>query len=203
MVLPAVAALKVKLQVAVAFVGLTVRVAGAQSCVAPWVNVTLPVGTTVPVGAVTVAVKVTAWFTAGEAGADPSAVSAATLFTVSVTVAGEATVKLVSPLYVATTTSAGTTKEEVMQVACWLAFTVTAGQSMLELPLIVKVTVPLGAVGLTELALTVAVKVTDVPTVAVDPSAGTKAIVAASGLTVCVAGPEVSPTLVSYVASPP
>jgi hypothetical protein len=117
-VLPALALVNVSLQVAVEFVALTVSVAGAQSCVAPWVNVTLPVGTTVPAGAVTVAVKVTAWFTSGEAGEDPSAVSAATLFTVSVTVAGEATVKFASPLYVATTTSAGATNEEVVQVAC-------------------------------------------------------------------------------------
>jgi hypothetical protein len=107
-------------------------------------------------------------------------------------VAGEATVKFASPLYVATTTSAGATSDEVVQIACWLAFTFTAGQLLLELPLMVNVTVPPGAVGLTELALTVAVKITDAPTDTVDPGVATKAIVAASGLTVCVMVPAVA-----------
>jgi hypothetical protein len=53
----------------------------------------------------------------------------------------------------------------------------------------VNATVPPGAVGLTELALTVAVKVTDAPTDTVEPGAAAKAIVAASGLTVCVMVP--------------
>ena len=135
------------MQVAVAFVALTVSAAGAHSCVAPWVNVTLPVGTTVPDVACTVAVKVTGWFTDGEAGTDPKVVVAAALPTVSVMVVGAATVKFVSPLYVATMTSAGTTNEAVMHVAAPVAFTFTAGQSLLELPLIVNVTVPLGVTG--------------------------------------------------------
>jgi ABC-type uncharacterized transport system YnjBCD permease subunit len=58
--------------------------------VAPSVKVTVPVGSTsVPADGVTVAVRVTAWFTAGETGEDTSATEAAILFTVSVTV-GEA-----------------------------------------------------------------------------------------------------------------
>jgi hypothetical protein len=50
------------------------------------VNDTLPVGTTVPDVAATVAVKVTDWLTSGEAGTDPSDIVAPVLLTLSLIV---------------------------------------------------------------------------------------------------------------------
>jgi hypothetical protein len=61
-VVPAVTLVNESLQIAVEFVLPTVSVTGAHNCgpvVEPDVNVTLPVGTTVPDGAETVAVNVT------------------------------------------------------------------------------------------------------------------------------------------------
>jgi hypothetical protein len=52
--------------------------------------------------------------------------------------------------------------------------------------LIRKVTVPDGATGLTELAPTVAVKVTVVPTLTEDDGAAVIVVVVESGFTVCV-----------------
>lgn len=98
-------------------------VTALQRVVLPCMKVTLPVGRTVPDGGVTVAVKVTCWFTAAEGGEDVRAIRAALLVTVSVNVEGAATVKFESPLYVATMTSAGTIRDRVVQVACRLAFT--------------------------------------------------------------------------------
>lgn len=134
-----------------------------QRTVTPCVKLTLPVGLTEPDGAVTVAVKVTCWFTDAVGSEDDRAVRAAVFPTVSVNVAGAATVKFESPLYVAVMTSAGTRREEVVQVAAPAAVTVFAGQSLLAIPFIVKDTVPEGVTGVSATPASWAVKVTEVP----------------------------------------
>jgi len=60
--------------------------------------------------------------------------------------------------------SLGAIRALVVQVVFPLASTAWGGQSVLAAPLIVKVTVPDGFTGVTVLAVTVAVKVTDWPT---------------------------------------
>jgi hypothetical protein len=77
-------------------------------------------------------------------------VFAATVVTISVTVAGAAAVKFTSPLYAASMRLAGVTSDEVVHVALTAPpLRVTAGQSGLVLPLIVKAKVPEGAIGVT------------------------------------------------------
>ena len=85
-VVPVDVLVKVYTQVAVELALPTVSPAGGHNCVTPWVNVTLPEGTTVPDVADTVAVKVTDWFTSGEEGTDPNDIVAPVLFTLSVIV---------------------------------------------------------------------------------------------------------------------
>ena len=73
------------MQTAVALVLFTVSATAEHSVVPPCMNVTVPVGTTEPDDAVTVAVRVAVWFTSGDVGMDVSVVTATPepLFTVS------------------------------------------------------------------------------------------------------------------------
>ena len=58
------------------------------------------------------------------------------------------------------------------------------GQSVIPFPLIVKLTVPVGAIGVSKLAAKTAVKVTEVPTDTKLPGETDKLRLAVSGLTV-------------------
>jgi hypothetical protein len=95
--------------------------------------------------------------------------------------------------------SAGATSDAVVQVALTAPpVSMTAGQSLLELPLMAKVIVPSGVMGASAEAASCAVKVTEVPTVTEAEGEGVGMLnVAASALTVCVTEGEVSPTPVS------
>ena len=86
--------------------------------------------------------------------------------------------------------SAGTSSEDVVQVALPPAVTVTAGQSAFATPLMAKVTVPAGMTG-ESVPESCAVKVTDVPTFT-GLAEGVRLIVGLSALTVWVTGEAVA-----------
>jgi hypothetical protein len=177
-------ALNAKLQVAIP---VTFEIATAGQRTAPpvvSVNVTLPVGRTDPDDGFTVAVNVTVWFTDAVGKDDTTVTTGAVFPTDSVIVVWPATVKFGSPAYVAPMTSAGETSDAVVQVAAPPAVTFTGGQSPLDAPLMVKVTVPEGVVGVSATPVSWAVKVTEVPTGTEGPGAGVNVMVAASALTV-------------------
>jgi hypothetical protein len=68
-------------------------------------------------------------------------------------------------VYVATTLSAGKIREDVVQVAWPLAFSVEGGQSLLAASLMVKVTFPEGTVGMIVVPVKLVVNVTDWSTI--------------------------------------
>jgi len=68
--------------------------------------------------------------------------------------------KFMSPLYLARIVSEDTVREVVLQVATPLTNVTGAGHSGIGLPLLVKVTVPVGFTGPVTVEVTVAVKVT-------------------------------------------
>lgn len=114
-------------------------------------------------------------------------VCAAAFLTVSDTVAVPVvgvTEKLESPPYVATMTSAGAISDVVVQVVWPLAFKGATVQAA-AVPLMVKVTLPVGVTGVMAAAVTDAVKVTDWPTVG-DATDDVRLSVAGSLFTVCV-----------------
>jgi hypothetical protein len=107
--------------------------------------------------------------------------------------AGAATVKFGSGLYVATMASAGTTNDDVVQVAFpALPFTDNAVQPGIVTPLATKVTVPAGETGVSRTPLRAAVKVTGVSTTTGPDGAADKPNVGVNGLTVCVIVPAVA-----------
>jgi len=85
-----------------------------------------------------------------------------------------------------------------VQVAVPAEFTVTLGQSLLELPLMEKLIVPEGFTGVSATPVSWAVKVTEVPRATDDDGVGVKVIEATSAVTVWV----VFPVLVAKFVSP-
>jgi len=91
--------------------------------------------------------------------------AAVALVTVSMNEAGAETVKFGSGLYVAKMASVGATNPDAMQVAAPAPpFTERPEQVGIEVPLAVKLTVPLGLTGLSRTPVREAKKVTGVPT---------------------------------------
>jgi len=146
--------------------------------------------------------KVTLWFTAEVGDDDVTEVWAVALFTVCATVAEPViavTLKFESPAYVAITLSAGYMRDEVVQVAWPLAFSVWVGQSLLAAPLMVKLTVPVGTVGLIAVPVKLVVNVTDWSTVEVD---GVEVIASVAGSLVTVSGSVTGLLLTVKLSSP-
>jgi len=114
------------------------------------------------IAGVTVAVKVIVWLTAGEASEEPTAVEVAVLLTGCRSAAELLRVKFASPLYFATTLLELVERNVKLQTAVVTPAEVATvtGEHGRAVPLLVKVTVPVGKAVPVNVGVTTAVKAT-------------------------------------------